>query len=201
MQGFKNINLSFFLLAALLLQTSCVTKFLWKKTYPETFKNFSVSPDGSRVALVGAKYHYVFSDNSGVLKVLLTWPQRGLLFIDVTKTHLEVDLDNNVYGYATIESFFNQLSPQQSLFLTSLGFRSKDGSALFLRMPLRGKRYLPRNDLQVFLPRLSRPYVVDVNHEQGILRKAGNIALTPLTVTADSVLLLGKIVLLPFRGN
>ncbi len=199
MQRLKNINLLLFLL--LFLQTSCVTKSLWTETYPETFQNFSVSQDGSRVALVGEKYHYVFSDNSGVLKALLTWPDRGLLFIDVSKTHLDVDLNNNVYGYATIESFLNQLRPQQTLFLTSVGFRSKDGSALFLRMPLRGRRYLPRNDLQVFLPRLNRPYVVDINHEQGVLRKAGNLALTPLTVTADSVLLLGKIALIPFRGN
>ncbi len=198
---FKKLISVGFLLSSLLLINSCVTKSLWQKTYPETFQNFSVSRDGSRVALVGAKYHYVFTDNSGILRSLLTWQERGLLFIDVSKTRLKVDLDNDVYGYATIESFTNQLRPEQFLFLTSMGFKNKDGSALFLKLPLQGKRYLPRNDLQVFLPRLSRPYVVDVNYEQGILKKAGNVALTPLTVTADSVLLLGKIILFPFSSN
>ncbi len=190
-----------FLVFLLFLQSSCVTKSLWQKTYPETFRDFAISQDGSRVALVGTTYHYVFTDSSGILKTLLTWQDRGLLFIDVSKTNLRVDLDNNVFGYATIESFFSQLRPEQFLFLTSVGFRNKDGSALFLKLPLEGKRYLPRNDLQVFLPHLSRPYVVDVGYEQGVFRKAGNIALTPLTVTADSVLLLGKIVLFPFRGQ
>lgn len=197
MKNYKKIFLIFFLF----LQTSCITKYLWNKTYPETFRNFSISRDGSRVAIIGEKYHYVFGDSSTILKSLLTWHGRGLLFIDVSKTRLRVDLDNNVSGYAYIESFSQQLTREQLLFLTAVGFRSKDGRALSIKLPLQGIRYLPPEDFQVFLPSLNRPYVVDVKYEQNFLGKAVNVALTPLTVTADSALMLGKIVLYPFGGN
>lgn len=73
------------LIALLLSQVSCMTMKLWDKTYDETFSNFSVSPKGDLIALIGDRYHYVFTDNSGLLKDLFMWRDSHLLFIDVKK--------------------------------------------------------------------------------------------------------------------
>ena len=61
------------LLLALIFQTSCITQYIWgDKSYTEEIEQFFVGSDGRSIALIGSKYHYVFSDNSGLLKNFLS---------------------------------------------------------------------------------------------------------------------------------
>ena len=192
----------FFLLAAFLLIASCaVTKSMWDKKYNETFRQFLVSKDGQYVVFLGKNYHYIFTDNLSAIKELLLWQNRNLLFINIEKTFLKLDLQNNVTGHAVIESFFNKLPRADYEFLRSLGFRSEDGNALSLKINLVGKRYLPRDDIGEYLPMLDRTYIVPVHYSSTFWSKVGKVALTPITVAADATILIGKIVLQPFRGN
>jgi hypothetical protein len=174
---------------------------MWDKKYNETFRQFLVSKDGQYVVFLGKNYHYIFTDNLSAIKELLLWQNRNLLFINIEKTFLKLDLQNNVTGHAVIESFFNKLPRADYEFLRSLGFRSEDGNALSLKINLVGKRYLPRDDIGEYLPMLDRTYIVPVHYSSTFWSKVGKVALTPITVAADATILIGKIVLQPFRGN
>lgn len=199
------IRKSFFIklicLISFLSISSCstYTKDLWTESYNEVFRNFLITKDGRSVVFIGSHYHYVFDDNSSILKDLLTWNGRNVLFIDAEETHLEVDEFNNVIGRVVIESFVNNLRPDQDVFLRSIGSRSEDGKALKVTLRLRGKRYMPQRNLSPYLPSLNRSYTIPVHYHYGPGKKMMKIALTPITVVADSIILLGHIVLLPIH--
>jgi hypothetical protein len=197
----KNKIKIFCLLTAVFLSSCTVTKGLWNRSYNETFKQFLVSNDGKLVVFLGKNYHYIFSDESGVMKELLFWGRRDLVFVDVEKTSLEVDEKNDVTGYVTIESFYTKLPRKEEIFLESIGFRAQESKPLSLRIKLVGTRYLPRDDLGYYLPQLDRTYTVSVRYPVSFFKKMAKVVLTPITVAADATILLGKIVLQPFRGN
>ncbi len=195
----KSFFRRFAFLSILLLQTSCLTTKLWDKTYEETFTNFAISPTHDRVALVGEKYHYIFFD-SGLLSDLFLWRDQHLLFIDVDETYLEVGRNNSVSGYITIESFSNNIRPDQKRLLTATGYSIEDkNEALSKKIPLRGTRYLPTQDLIGYLPLLERPYKVQIHYTP--YERVTDIILTPFALLADGVMFIGTILLLPFRGQ
>lgn len=180
--------------------TSCnLTRNLWNSEYEETFKDFLVSQDGKYVVFLGDNFHYIFADNSGAIKVLLSWPNRNVLFINAEKTELNIDRKNNVTGYTTIEVLNNKLFPRDEIFLRSMGFTAARGEPLSLKLNLLGARYLP-TDLGNYLPHLERVYTIQIHDNTGIFGTAAKVALTPITIAADSIVLFGKIVLAPFRN-
>lgn len=183
--------------------TSCtLTHGLWMKNYKENFQHFLVSNDGNFVVFIGKSHHYILHDDSGILKQLLaSGSLRRHLFIDVERSHLNLNLQNHLTGHVTVESYFHKLPRRDYEFLRALGFRSIDNKALALKLKISGGRYLPRHDLGSNLPRLSRVYVIPIYYESGALGNFAKVALTPITVAADATLLLGKAILLPFRGT
>ena len=185
------------ILLLLLQSSSCLTQKLWSNSYQDPVRNFLISNNGYYIIFLGQKYHYMFMDETGAMKELLKWRGRHLLFIDTKLTSLKVDRDNNVSGYATIESFFSNLRGDQRVFLESLGFR-KQGVALALKVKLKGKRYLPRRDLGFAIPALNRKYIFDIKYTPNARKKIAMAALTPITVATDSIYLFGRIVLHPF---
>ncbi len=183
--------------------SSCrVTKSVWDSSYNETFRQFLISQDGRMVVFVGSKYHYIFSDNTSILESILLWPGRRNLFINTEKSRIDLDRSNEVFGEIVVESYFNRMPPEDFEFLRGIGFRSSDKySPLRITLMMKGKRYLPRSDLGYNLPELQRSYVLPIHYQGGALENIGKIALTPITVAADSTLLIGQILLAPFRGQ
>ena len=135
------------------------------------------------------------------MKELLYWDRRDLIFIDVQKTELKLDKENNVTGYVFIESFDVKLSRTDQAFLESLGFRRGAESDFVLPLKVTGKRYAPHDDLGPFLPTLDRTYVIHIHYPTGFFSSIAKAALTPITVAADATILIGKILLVPFRGQ
>lgn len=191
----------FLILLALLCQTSCtLTSNLWNESYDESLKHFLISKDGKYVVFLGREFSYVFTDETGILKETLLWKDRDLLFINIEKTHLNVNLHNAVEGYVVIEGVYNSINPEQTIFLKSMGFKSKsEDEPLALKIKMQGTRYLPiQNDNQKFSSALKRTYVISIHQSPSFGKRAEELALTPITVLADTFLLFGKIILLPF---
>ena len=193
------------LLVFLFLSSSCVlTSYMWNRKYTDTVRNFLVGGDGVSVVFLGQKYDYVLFDKSNVLKRILAWKGRSILFINVIKTDLKVDEKNNLYGEVVIEAFFSKLVKRDWVFLQSLGFtrdQESSASALSLRMKVNGVRYLPNPNPGWNLPALNNSYVLSIGITPGKTKSIGMVALTPITMTVDGVILLGKVILSPFRGN
>lgn len=193
---------SLFLCISLLFLSSCtITKILWgDKSYQENIGQFLVGADGRYVALVGTNYHYVFSDNSGMLKQILSLNQKGILNINVKETYLKLNKDNDINGNLVISGPFSILPPEDKITLVTLGFKPDRNDDIVVKIKISGKRYLSR----YLGHNNSRPtnasYVITVYYGQdsNLAKDVGKAAVTPIAVTLDAVLLIGKIVVAPF---
>lgn len=198
----RKILLNLFLCIGLLSLSSCtVTKYIWGDNhYKEHIDQFLVGADGRYVALVGEKYHYVFSDNSGTLKEVLALNQRGVLRIDVKQTHLKLGRNNNIRGHLVITGPFSILPAQDRRTLIFLGLKPDKNDDITIELDLVGKRYLSR----YLGHNTSRPtntsYNITIYYKEksSVTKDVGKAAITPIAVTLDAVLLIGKVVVRTF---
>lgn len=195
-----NKFLKLIFLSVFFLASACeLTEKLWNNSYEETFRQFLVSADGRYVVFLGDNYHYVFADDFSVITNLLIEDKKKLLFINSEKTYLKLDRHNEVKGFIVIETFDLELPWQDEEFLKSLGFKESEEGDLVLKLKVKGKRYLPNNDLNQYFSLLNESYSIPIHYEPGLLSKFEMVALTPITITLDTMLFLGEILLVPFR--
>ena len=183
----------------MLLTASCVTKALWRdKSYEETIQQFYVGADGRYVALIGAEYHYIFTDNSGLLKLIVSLRQKDVLTVNEDKSNLKLDVNNNVDGYIVMEGPFYALPPEDMATLNGAGFfPDRD---LSIKINLKGRRYLSKyiGENQPLSNSHSIQKIRIYYGGEGVAKNIGKAAITPITVTIDAVLLIGKVALAPF---
>jgi hypothetical protein len=197
----KTKLLNLVLCLSLLFLSSCtVTKMLWgDKQYTENIEQFLVGSDGRYVALVGTNYHYVFADNSGMLKEILALNQQGILNIDIQQTYLKLDSNNDIKGHIVITGPYSILSQQSKATLASLGLVPDKNDYITAKIDLVGKRYLSK----YLGHNTSRPtnasYSITIHYraDSSFTKDVGKVAVTPIAVTLDAVLLIGKIVIYP----
>jgi hypothetical protein len=196
----------FLLFAFLFLLFSCgITKAMWKQGYQERIQYFAVTSDKKNIIFIGNDYHYVLTDDSSALKDLLAWQLRGFLMINTEGTKLKVDGKNQITGEVFIETVSANVSREQWSFLQASGFkRSKAGDSFFLKIKVSGERYLPRFEQDLSksnLPALTMPYKIFITEQRSKLKTACIAALTPITMTLDGALTIGRVVLWPLSGS
>ncbi len=186
------------LCAGLLLQSSCVTKYIWgDKSYQEQINQFFIGADGRYVAMLGDEYHYVFSDNSGILKTILSMKQQGVLTINVTKSHLKLYANNDVKGTLVFDGPFSILDREDAKTLMRLGFSPDRRDRLTVKMDLTGKRYAAKY-LNQSLSKVNTSHTITIYYnDSNVVKDVGKVAITPIAVGLDAVLLIGKIVISP----
>lgn len=194
----KKIIRSFFCLA-LLLQTSCITKAIWgDKHYDEKIEQFFIGADGRYVALIGNNYHYVLTDNSGILKQIFLLKQRSILTIDSKLTHLKLQPNNDIDGELVIDGPFSILPQEDINTLLRLGIRPNKHDTVIIRVQLSGKRYLPKYLGNNNATTLGVGAVIPIYYkDSNLIKGVGKAAITPIAVTLDAVLLIGKVVIYP----
>ena len=185
-----------------LLLSSCITKSLWgDKSYEERIDKFFAGSDGRYVVLIGTDYHYVFTDNSGVLKIILSLGQKGILTLNREKTHLKLDSNNDVKGFFVIEGPFSILPPEDIAALWSVGLKPNTKDELSIRIKLEGRRYSAKylGDNFQNSSNINTSYKIPIYYsDSSLVKGVGKAAVTPIAVTLDAVLLIGKIVIYPF---
>ncbi len=195
----KKTFIKVFLCAALVFLPGCITKFLWgDKSYEEKIEQFFIGSDGRYVVLIGESYHYVFTDNSGVLKEVLSLRQQGILSIDVKKTYLKVDDKNDIQGDFAVSGPFSILAFEDRQILRSLGFAPDRDDNITVKVKLSGRRYAARY-LGQNLSKLSSTQVLPIYYKDknSVAAGVGKAAVTPIAVTLDAVLLIGRVVIYP----
>ncbi len=188
-----------FLIAALLLSSSCVTKALWgNKSYDEEVRQFYVGADGRYVVLVAPEYHYIFTDNSGALRQILSLKQQGILTLS-RKTFLKLDKNNNLEGDIIFEGPFDLLPQEDMIKLQLSGFLPDKNNNITIKLTLSGRRYSARYLNQNPSTNLNDSYKIKVyyQNEIGFAEGVGKAAITPIAVTLDAALLIGKVVIYP----
>lgn len=179
---------------ALLSLQGCLTKKLYEThdtEYEETARSFLVTEDGSKLVVLGKSYHYIFHDITPSLKQILTGPLRRAVAAYLSNFY--VRRDNVVTGDFTV-SLGPEASEEERRRAVEAGFVTPE---LTLSGHLEGIRYSaadfpPIAKTQEF----TRPYVVSIREQESGSRLAGKILLTPITVAADGVLILGGLALI-----
>lgn len=194
----KNLIRALLLLSVFLTASCELTWELWENSFEDEIEQFLSSDDGYYVIFLSKKYHYVFTDSSRVLKTLLSLERDKVVTLDLEKTYFKIDRPNNLRGNLAVKTFDLDLSGDQFRILYQLGFhKSEEEGALFLTIPVTGKIYLNSKEFAGYQTSLES-YGIKVKRHTNFLRVFEDIALTPLTLTADSLILLKEIVLLPF---
>ena len=190
------LNLS--LLFILLLNSSCITKFIWgDKSYNERIEQFYIGADGRYVVLIGTNYHYILSDNSLMLKEIFSLKQQGVLTIDLRKTHLKLDSNNDIEGDFVMHGPFSLLPEEDVAKLRFLGFVPDRNDEISIKIKLKGRRYVARY-LGEVLTKFNTNHVIQIYYSDRSLTKGvGKAAITPIAVTLDAVLLIGRVVIYP----
>lgn len=187
------------IISTLLCLTSCLTNFLWgARTYREEITQFYVGSDGRYVVLMGPQYHYVFSDNSGILKEVVALQKGGSLAL-ASDTTLELDSNNNVSGEVVLNGNADLISAQDAFKLQSLGFIPNSRNDIKVKMKLQGRRYSARYLSGVSSEAVKRYYItINYREDAGVVGSVGKAAITPVAMTLDAALLIGKVVIYPF---
>lgn len=199
----KLLNL-FLMLSLLISSSSCtLTKALWgDKSYQEIINQFLVGSDGRYVAFISPSYHYVFSDNSGVLKSILSLNQKGVLTIDAKKTHIKLYENNEVKGYLTLSGPFSVLPENDQYILTGLGILPDKNDNVSIKIDLSGRRYMSKYLGHNPAANTNNTYKIDIYYSDSTLvGGVGKAAVTPIAITLDAVLLIGKVAVYPFSEN
>ena len=186
-----------FLIAILIITNlSSCTKMLWKKnSYVDKFKNVLNTKDGKKIVILGKKYHYVFNDDSLVLNQLLYWENNSKLTIE--NYSLQVIESNKIIGSIILKTkvennLDNALNEDEKSFLQKLGFTNSASNEAILtkKIEVSGFRYTPKSDVNYDTNSTSnKEFKIKVEVEDNILDKARKIALTPITVVSDGVII------------
>ena len=186
-----------FLVLVLFVQSSCVTQALWgDKSYEEKITQFFVGSDGRYVVLVGEKYHYIFADNSGVLKVILSSGRNNALTIKPDQSYLKLSSGNEVKGDLVMGGPSSLLSGEELQALERLGVRPNAKGDLLVYINLSGRRYAAKY-LGDGLNRSNTTQIITIYYrDSNLVKNVGKIAVTPIAVGLDAVLLIGKVALL-----
>lgn len=186
------------LFLTLLTLSSCLTQYIWgDKSYKEQISNFFIGSDGRYVAMLGDDYHYVFSDNSGILKTVLSLKQQGVLTISEKKSHLKLQTNNEVSGSLVLEGPFSILDREDARTLNRLGFTPDRHDTLTVKMELTGRRYAAKYlNQNVAGSKTSHTFTI-YYRDSNAVKDVGKIAITPIVVGLDAVLMIGKIVVYP----
>ena len=168
-------------------QFSCATQALhdYKATSTDQLKSFLLAQDGSLLIVAGSRYHFMFSLDEP-LRSILTWKKRGLIQpkfdtilvsanqkIESSFRFSVADKDLN----ATDRSFLKQ----HQFYLERVNWQYNDS--------LKGTRYAAGN---VKLPQavlFNKAFTIKMQEPDGLPETAMKVALTPLTVTADAVMI------------
>lgn len=194
MKNFRNI----FFCTVLLLSTSCITKYLWgDQSYEEQIYQVFVGQDGRYVVLVSPEYHYVFTDSSGLMREILSLKQENVITMNRRKSFFKLSNNNDVNGEIFLEGPFDLLAREEAIRLHTLGVLPDSKDNLAVKIKLNGRRYAARyigqtaNKTPLGIKRITIYYRGDSSPA----KDAGKVAITPIAVTLDAVLLIGKVVL------
>lgn len=195
----KILRTTFLSFTILFLASCTVTGFIWgDKSYDERVEQFFVGSDGRYVVLVGTNYHYVFTDNSGKFKEILSLKQSNILSLDTKKTHLKLDSNNNIDGYFVMRGPFSLLPPEDQYRLQALRFFPDRYDTMNIKIKLTGRRYAAKYLNQDLSPMSSIRTIRIYYDDSGIVKNIGKTAVTPIAVGLDAVLIIGKIAIYPF---
>lgn len=195
----KKVFVSVVLFAALTLN-GCITRALWgDKFYEERISQVLIGADARYIVLVGEKYHYVFTDNRGYLRQILSLKQRGILTIHGEESNLRLEENNQVNGDIVFEGPFGVLPQEDKYMLQSMGARPDSNDEIKIKIGLSGMRYAAKylSNQENAASNVNYTMKVYYSESDDLATGIGKAAITPIAVGIDAVWFIGKVVVYP----
>lgn len=168
------------------------------KSYVETFSAMYITQDGRQIVILGPRYHYVF--------------QAPVELVRLVQSELHPDLQANFDDFVvaadqTISGRYDlRLSlqkdrdtPERGALAQSMGMAPRVRGEWTISGTLKGQRYAARESSQASdaMTPLNRSYTVTIQEQPSAGEAMRRIALTPVTLAADGVLMIASVILLP----
>jgi RNase P/RNase MRP subunit p29 len=167
--------------------SGCITGSMHKSNrnyYNENILSILATKDKSTIVIVGRDHHYVVSSTENLVSILTSSLHKN---IKAKLSLFEVDTDNSFKG--TIELSVYVTEPSDIEETKRLGFVNKF-NRIKKEIEIKGKRYAAGNFSSEQKIQLNEKYTIRVSEPEGVAKKAMKIAVTPLTVAVDGVLLI-----------
>lgn len=174
------------LLLVILVQAGCLTATLDRdfKYTQESLRGFYFSSDEKTLAVIGEKYHYLFPLDASI-KQVLNWDERAKVKANFSQFILL--RNSKVAGTYTIRVNKNDIDEPNQTSLKAIGFADENAD-LVLNGKMEGTYYSSNNVVKA--QSFSHYHEITLAQETRVPLPV-KIALTPITVAADGVLLLG----------
>ena len=180
------------ILGAASILSGCTLKLFSDKQYKVHVSSILISQDNKNIVVVDKEYHYIF-DAPDVLTRTLTSPYHK--FVKGSLGSFHVDGSGAITG-SYLLSIGKDAPEKVKADGIAVGFVYA-GENLIYGGKLSGYRYSSGGiQAKVDSQRLNKTYIVDITAEQSTLEKSAKSLLTPITVAADGVLLIGGIYLM-----
>jgi hypothetical protein len=173
--------------------SGCVTTSLFKPhEYEERISSILITADGKKLIVITKKYHYIFDAPTIVVNTIKSTFHS---YVRADFSHFRVDSSGKIKG--DVKLSINSNAPESEIEkAVSLGYKN---SKYFnsVECEITGIRY-DSNGIEPMAEnqKLNKEYIIVVTAEQSYGEKAAKSLLTPITITADGVLVLAAIPLL-----
>lgn len=179
----------------------CLTSQLYEKrgsdeVYTETVGQFYITADEQSFVIIGKQYHYFMQVDPELLKAIRSGLHGKMQaeFLPISVTYWQ----NLVGEFILRIPQLDQLEPGQIDEAKALGFvASPSQNALLHRYAIRGSRFTSKRDITAYQANpLNSTYTLHFSAYRE-KSKVTQVLLTPVTVTADGVLMILALPLLP----
>lgn len=177
--------------------SGCITQWL-HKDYSEYIENVSsvlISQDKKKIVVIGKEYHYIFDAPTTLVNTL-----ESPIHNKVKASFSDFAVDSSGYIHGGLGLFLNdEATDSEKTIARSIGINNNyRASSLNWSGRLSGTRYSAQKftgDTSSY--KLNHPYSVRIKVERSAIVKAMRVPLTPITISADGVLILTFVALAP----
>lgn len=193
--------MSWAVICASLLLSGCITSGMYESSKPHSYQELVdavlISRDGDKMVVMADSYHYVFDTPQMLSKTF------NADFYSQVRAEFT---DFEVSGWGDLSGSFLLVLPQDASTAAQaeaavLGYERAGDGRMSYRDQVRGKRYAANGikpEGELYAHQLNTRYTIYVTERPNTVKSVGRVLVTPITVTADGLLILAAAPLLPF---
>lgn len=178
------------------LQTGCLTGAMLRRNHFEFDKiyQFLIADNKSTFLVIGERAHYVFPLSTDLGRIL-SWS--GSSKLNANFYHVNAS-GEDISGHYYLQADGKTLSPSERSELTAMGFSTEkeNTDTLTYSAEITGKRYDAGKHPTASAQSFNKPYHLQISEKDSAGVYAGKLALTPVMLAADGVLIIGGITFL-----
>jgi len=178
--------------------SGCITSNLHKDyIYTEFVQTIAISSDQRKIAVIGEEFHYIFDAPPNLINLINSEYKE---YLGASFQSFVVDSNNKIKGDYVVSVRSRDKLTNQDINKFNLKLSCKSGRSHCLEGTLEGIRYKAAKlniDDRYNFQSLNNNYRVKITKSDNTYDKIAKAVITPIAMTADGILIIGTVVLLP----